>query len=194
MKVSFMKRSVYLSLAICKSKNNFFIGFMVGKQAEMGGIAKNGAKLVTAVACSKVPKITVVIGGSYGAGNYGKTINIKMQYTTHIIAGMCGRAYSPHFLFMWPNARIGVMGGQQAAGVLSQVAMKGKSASLKEIENFERPVIEQFQRESSPYFSTARIWDDAILDPKDTRTVLGLCLAATLNASSSETKYGVFRM
>lgn len=155
-------------------------GFMVGKQAETGGIAKDGAKLVTAVACTKVPKITLIIGGSYGAGNYG----------------MCGRAYSPRFLYMWPNARIAVMGGAQAAGVLSQVAMKskGKTWSAKDIADFERPIIEKFERESSPYYSSARIWDDGVIDPKDTRKVLGLSLAAALQKKKEDTKFGVFRM
>ncbi|XP_022905850.2 probable methylcrotonoyl-CoA carboxylase beta chain, mitochondrial [Onthophagus taurus] len=155
-------------------------GFMVGKQAETGGIAKHGAKLVTAVACAKVPKITLIIGGSYGAGNYG----------------MCGRSYSPRFLYMWPNARISVMGGQQAAGVLSQVAVKtkGKNWSKKDIEDFEKPIIEQFDNESSAYFSSARIWDDGIIDPKDTRKVLGLSLAAALNSEKKKTTFGVFRM
>ncbi|CAH1117341.1 unnamed protein product [Phaedon cochleariae] len=153
-------------------------GFMVGRQAETGGIAKHGAKLVTAVACAKVPKITVIIGGSYGAGNYG----------------MCGRAYSPRFLYMWPNAKIAVMGGPQAAGVLSQVASRGKNWSQQQKEDFERPIIEQFNKEASPYFSSARIWDDGIIDPKDTRKVLGLSLAAALNSESKDTKFGIFRM
>ncbi|XP_017778374.1 PREDICTED: probable methylcrotonoyl-CoA carboxylase beta chain, mitochondrial [Nicrophorus vespilloides] len=155
-------------------------GFMVGKQAEMGGIAKNGAKLVTAVACANVPKITLVIGGSYGAGNYG----------------MCGRAYSPRFLYMWPNSRIAVMGGPQAAGVLSQVAVKAKNKDWKQedVDEFEKPIIEKFDKESSPYYSSARIWDDGIIDPKDTRKVLGLSLAAALNAETKNTKFGVFRM
>ncbi|KRT82189.1 hypothetical protein AMK59_3028, partial [Oryctes borbonicus] len=137
-------------------------------QAETGGIAKHGAKLVTAVACAKVPKITLIIGGSYGAGNYG----------------MCGRAYSPRFLYMWPNAKISVMGGQQAAGVLSQVAIKSKNKNWtkEDVEQFERPIIEQFDRESSAYFSSARLWDDGIIDPKETRKVLGLSLAATMNS------------
>ncbi|XP_060536734.1 probable methylcrotonoyl-CoA carboxylase beta chain, mitochondrial [Cylas formicarius] len=153
-------------------------GFMVGRHAESGGIAKNGAKLVTAVACAKVPKLTVIIGGSYGAGNYG----------------MSGRAYAPRFLFMWPNARIAVMGGPQAAGVLSQVASKNKIWTAEEKEHFENPIIEKFQHESSPYFSTARIWDDGIIDPKDTRKVLGISLAASLNSDIDDTKFGVFRM
>ncbi|GJQ86743.1 hypothetical protein Trydic_g5543 [Trypoxylus dichotomus] len=155
-------------------------GFMVGKQAETGGIAKHGAKLVTAVACAKVPKITLIIGGSYGAGNYG----------------MCGRAYSPRFLYMWPNAKISVMGGQQAAGVLSQVAIKSKNKkwSKEDVEEFERPIIDQFDKESSAYFSSARLWDDGIIDPKETRKILGLSLAATMNSKKSETTFGVFRM
>ncbi|KAG5885362.1 hypothetical protein JTB14_035166 [Gonioctena quinquepunctata] len=153
-------------------------GFMVGRQAETGGIAKHGAKLVTAVACANVPKITVIIGGSYGAGNYG----------------MCGRAYSPRFLYMWPNAKISVMGGPQAAGVLSQVASRGKSWSEQEKKDFEKPIIERFEKEGSPYFSSARIWDDGVIDPKDTRKVLGLSLAAALNSEIKETKFGIFRM
>ncbi|XP_008196307.2 probable methylcrotonoyl-CoA carboxylase beta chain, mitochondrial [Tribolium castaneum] len=153
-------------------------GFMVGRQAEMGGIAKHGAKLVTAVACSKVPKFTLIVGGSYGAGNYG----------------MCGRSYSPRFLYMWPNARISVMGGRQAAGVLSQVQSKGKNWTQKEKDDFEAPIIEQFEREGSPYFSSARLWDDGVIDPKDTRKVLGLSLAAALNAQPEKTEFGIFRM
>ncbi|XP_050311881.1 probable methylcrotonoyl-CoA carboxylase beta chain, mitochondrial [Anthonomus grandis grandis] len=151
-------------------------GFMVGRQAETGGIAKNGAKLVTAVACAQVPKITVIIGGSYGAGNYG----------------MCGRAYSPRFLYMWPNARISVMGGPQAAGVLSQVA--NKQWKEGEQESFEQKIVDKFDREGSPYFSTARLWDDGVIDPKDTRKVLGLSLAAALNKKTPKTEFGIFRM
>lgn len=155
-------------------------GFMVGRQAEAGGIAKNGAKLVTAVACASVPKITLLIGASYGAGNYG----------------MCGRAYSPRFLYMWPNAKIGVMGGPQAAGVLSQVAMASRRQQWTQdkIDDFEKPIIDQFEYESSPYYSSARLWDDGIIDPKDTRKVLGLSLAATLNSNEVPTKFGIFRM
>ncbi|KAF7274481.1 hypothetical protein GWI33_012865 [Rhynchophorus ferrugineus] len=153
-------------------------GFMVGRQAETGGIAKNGAKLVTAVACAQVPKITVIIGGSYGAGNYG----------------MCGRAYSPRFLYMWPNAKISVMGGAQAAGVLSQVASNNKNWTQEQKEQFEKPIREKFDLESSPYFSTARLWDDGVIDPKDTRKVLGLSLAAALNKEIEKTEFGVFRM
>ena len=142
-------------------------GFMVGRDAEAGGIAKDGAKLVTAVSCVPVPKFTVIIGGSHGAGNYG----------------MCGRAYDPRFLFMWPNARISVMGGEQAASVLSTVG----NADPDEIR-------EKYESESNPYYSTARIWDDGIIDPRDTRDVLGLCISASLNASMPDQGYGVFRM
>ncbi|XP_045482299.1 probable methylcrotonoyl-CoA carboxylase beta chain, mitochondrial [Harmonia axyridis] len=154
-------------------------GFMVGKQAETGGIAKNGAKLVTAVATSKVPKITLIIGGSFGAGNYG----------------MCGRSYSPRFLYMWPNSKISVMGGPQAAGVLSQVANKNKDWSSEKISEFEKPIIDEFEKESSAYFSSARLWDDGVIDPKDTRKILGLSLAASLNnCDIEESKHGIFRM
>ncbi|CAH1401588.1 unnamed protein product [Nezara viridula] len=158
-------------------------GFMVGRDAEAGGIAKNGAKMVTAVSCTKVPKITLIVGGSYGAGNYG----------------MCGRAYSPRFLYMWPNARISVMGGEQAAGVLTQIAQdqykrKNKIMTAEEEKKISEPIISQFDRESSPYYSTARIWDDGIIDPLDTRKVLGLSLSACYNAPISDTKYGIFRM
>ncbi|OZG73382.1 methylcrotonoyl-CoA carboxylase [Hahella sp. CCB-MM4] len=158
-------------------------GFMVGKQYEEGGIAKHGAKMVTAVACAEVPKFTVVIGGSFGAGNYG----------------MCGRAYNPRFMWMWPNARIAVMGGEQAAGVLAQVkedAMKrqGQSWTDAEKEAFKAPTIEQFERQSHPYYASARLWDDGIIAPADTRRVLGLAISASLNAPISDTKFGVFRM
>ncbi|MHB8355727.1 MAG: carboxyl transferase domain-containing protein, partial [Vulcanimicrobiaceae bacterium] len=150
-------------------------GFMVGKQYENGGIAKDGAKLVTAVACAEVPKFTVVIGGSFGAGNYG----------------MCGRAYSPRQLWMWPNARISVMGGPQAAGVLSTV--RGEMTPEERAE-FERPILEKYDREGSPYYSTARLWDDGIIDPLDTRKVIALGLDAAANAPLPQTHYGVFRM
>lgn len=158
-------------------------GFMVGKKAEHGGIAKDGAKMVMAVSCAKVPKITCIIGGSYGAGNYG----------------MCGRAFSPRFLYMWPNAKISVMGGEQAAGVLAQVQRDnyeraGKEWSAEEEAAFKQPTLEKYERESSAYFSTARLWDDGIIDPKDTRKVLGLSLSAALNEHAQETKFGVFRM
>uniref|UniRef100_A0A1L8E2B7 Probable methylcrotonoyl-CoA carboxylase beta chain, mitochondrial n=1 Tax=Nyssomyia neivai TaxID=330878 RepID=A0A1L8E2B7_9DIPT len=158
-------------------------GFMVGRDAEAHGIAKNGAKMVTAVACANVPKLTVLIGGSYGAGNYG----------------MCGRAYSPRFLFMWPNSRISVMGGSQAAGVLAQITEEqhkrsGKPWTEEQSEKLKRPIIEQFEHEGSPYFSTARLWDDGIIDPADTRRVLGLSLSAALNNPGDATRFGVFRM
>jgi len=143
------------------------MGFMVGRDAEAGGIAKDGAKLVTAVSCVPVPKFTVIIGGSHGAGNYG----------------MCGRAYDPRFLFMWPNARISVMGGEQAASVLSTVGNADPEA-----------IREKYERESNPYYSTARIWDDGVIDPRDTRDILGLCISSSLNAKMPENRYGVFRM
>ena len=158
-------------------------GFMVGQKYEAGGIAKDGAKLVTAVATTKVPKFTVIIGGSFGAGNYG----------------MCGRAYSPRFLWMWPNARISVMGGEQAASVLAQVKRdnieaKGNSWSKGEEESFKAPIREQYETQGHPYYASARIWDDGIIDPADTRMVLGLGISAALNAPVEETRFGVFRM
>ena len=158
-------------------------GFIVGRDAEHGGIAKNGAKMVTAVACTQVPKITVIIGGSFGAGNYG----------------MCGRAYSPRFLYMWPNARISVMGGEQAAGVLVSLDVKklekqGKQVTPEMVEELKRPIIEKYDKEGHPFFSSARLWDDGIIDPAETRQILGLSLSAALNAPISETKFGVFRM
>jgi acetyl-CoA carboxylase carboxyltransferase component len=150
-------------------------GFMVGKEYENGGIAKDGAKLVTAVACAEVPKFTVVMGGSFGAGNYG----------------MCGRAYSPRQLWMWPNARISVMGGPQAAGVLSTV--KGEMTP-EDKAKFEAPILEKYEREGNPYYSTARLWDDGIIDPLDTRRVLALGLAAARRAPQPRTEFGIFRM
>ncbi|MCG2621334.1 methylcrotonoyl-CoA carboxylase [Arthrobacter sp. I2-34] len=158
-------------------------GFMVGRQYEAGGIAKNGAKMVTAVACARVPKFTIIIGGSYGAGNYS----------------MCGRAYSPRFLWMWPNARISVMGGPQAADVLGSVRQgqseKSGAAWLPEDEEaFKAPIRDQFDRQSTAYYSTARLWDDGVIDPADTRTVLGLALAVAANAPLEPVNYGVFRM
>ena len=150
-------------------------GFMVGKQYETGGIAKDGAKLVTAVACAEVPKFTVVIGGSFGAGNYG----------------MCGRAFSPRQLWMWPNARISVMGGPQAASVLSTV--KG-NMNAEEKAAFEKPILEKYETEGSPYYSTARMWDDGIIDPLDTRRVIALGLQAAAHAPQPPTRFGVFRM
>ena len=147
-------------------------GFMVGREYENKGIARDGAKLVTAVACSVVPKFTVVIGGSFGAGNYG----------------MCGRAYDPRFLWMWPNARISVMGGEQAAGVLATVAGR------EDDEAFKAPIREQYETQGSPYYATARLWDDGIIDPADTRRVLGMALAATSHVPVPEPSYGIFRM
>ncbi|HEX4043762.1 MAG TPA: carboxyl transferase domain-containing protein [Xanthobacteraceae bacterium] len=158
-------------------------GFMVGRDYEAGGIAKDGAKMVAAVACAQVPKITVVIGGSYGAGNYG----------------MCGRAYGPRFLFTWPNARISVMGGEQAARVLATVRRdnieaEGKTWSEVDEEEFKQPIREQYETEGNPYYATARLWDDGIITPAETRRVLGLCFSVALNAPIPETKFGVFRM
>ncbi len=150
-------------------------GFMVGRDYEAGGIAKHGAKMVTAVACARVPKLTVVIGGSYGAGNYS----------------MCGRAYSPRFLWMWPNARISVMGGEQAASVLATV--RG-DMSAEEEEAFKAPIRAQYEHQGNPYYSTARLWDDGVIDPADTRTVVGLALSAVGNAPVRPVSYGVFRM
>jgi 3-methylcrotonyl-CoA carboxylase beta subunit len=158
-------------------------GFMVGKAAEAGGIARDGAKMVTAVACAQVPKVTVIIGGSYGAGNYA----------------MCGRAYSPRFLYTWPNARISVMGGAQAAGVLATVRRdnieaEGKKWSAEEEAAFKKPILENFEREGHPYFATARIWDDGIITPQETRRVVALSLSAALNAPIPDMRFGVFRM
>ncbi len=158
-------------------------GFMVGSRYEAGGIAKEGAKLVTAVSCAQVPKFTVVIGGSYGAGNYG----------------MCGRAFSPRFLWMWPNARISVMGGEQAASVLATVKRegmekRGEDWPADQEESFKAPVREKYEEEGNPYYSTARLWDDGVIAPEDTRQVLSLALSASLNAPVKETKFGVFRM
>lgn len=158
-------------------------GFMVGKKYENAGIAKDGAKMVTAVACSSVPKFTVVIGGSFGAGNYA----------------MCGRAYGARFLWMWPNARISVMGGEQAASVLATVKRdgieaSGKDWSAEEEEAFKAPIREQYESQGSPWYATARLWDDGIIDPADTRRVLGLAISASLNAPIEPAKFGVFRM
>ncbi|MBO0709690.1 MAG: methylcrotonoyl-CoA carboxylase [Acetobacteraceae bacterium] len=158
-------------------------GFMVGRKYESGGIAKDGAKMVTAVASTSVPKFTVIIGGSYGAGNYG----------------MCGRAYDPRFLWMWPNARISVMGGEQAASVLAQVRRdnleaRGEIWTADAEEAFKAPLRAQFENQGHPYFATARLWDDGIIDPAETRRVLGLSISAALNAPIEETRFGVFRM
>jgi 3-methylcrotonyl-CoA carboxylase beta subunit len=154
-------------------------GFMVGGKYEAEGIAKHGAKLVTAVATASVPKITVLIGGSFGAGNYG----------------MCGRAYSPRFLFTWPNARISVMGGEQAASVLATVHRDAEKWTPEEAEAFKAPIRQKYEDEGNPYYATARLWDDGIIDPAQTRDVLGLALAAALNAPVEEVpRFGVFRM
>ena len=158
-------------------------GFMVGRKYENEGIARNGAKMVTAVATAAVPKFTIIIGGSFGAGNYG----------------MCGRAYSPRFLWMWPNARISVMGGEQAASVLATVKRdgieaKGGAWSADEENTFKAPIKEQYEVQGHPYFATARLWDDGVIDPADTRRVLALGLSAAMNAPIAETKFGVFRM
>ncbi|HEX7867161.1 MAG TPA: carboxyl transferase domain-containing protein, partial [Variovorax sp.] len=158
-------------------------GFMVGRKYENEGIARHGAKMVTAVATANVPKFTIIIGGSFGAGNYG----------------MCGRAYSPRFLWMWPNARISVMGGEQAASVLATVKrdgieLKGGSWSKEEEEAFKSPIRQQYEDQGHPYYATARLWDDGIIDPADTRRVLALGLAAARNAPVPEPKFGIFRM
>ena len=159
-------------------------GFMVGKKYESEGIAKHGAKMVTAVSTVKVPKLTVIIGGSFGAGNYG----------------MCGRAYGPRFLWMWPNARISVMGGEQAAQVLTTVRQEGlkakgkKEMSPKEVEEFQKPILEKYEREGSPYYSTARLWDDGIIDPAQTRHILGLALSVSLRVPIEDPQFGIFRM
>jgi 3-methylcrotonyl-CoA carboxylase beta subunit len=158
-------------------------GFMVGRKYENEGIARHGAKMVTAVATAQVPKFTVIIGGSFGAGNYG----------------MCGRAYSPRFLWMWPNARISVMGGEQAASVLARIRRdsieaKGGNWSPEQEEAFKSPIREQYEKQGHPYYASARLWDDGVIDPLDTRFVLGLGISASLNAPIPETKFGVFRM
>ena len=153
-------------------------GFMVGREYENKGIARDGAKLVTAVACSVVPKFTVVIGGSFGAGNYG----------------MCGRAYDPRFLWMWPNARISVMGGEQAASVLATVHRDAESWSREEAEAFKAPIREKYEAEGNPYYATARLWDDGVIDPADTRDIVGLALSVTSQAPLEPVSYGVFRM
>jgi 3-methylcrotonyl-CoA carboxylase beta subunit len=156
---------------------------MVGRKYEAGGIAKDGAKMVTAVACANVPKFTLIIGGSFGAGNYG----------------MCGRAYSPRFLWMWPNARISVMGGEQAASVLATVRRdnieaRGGTWSGAEEEAFKAPIRAQYETQGHPYYASARLWDDGIIDPAETRRVLALALSASLNAPIEQTDFGVFRM
>jgi len=153
-------------------------GFMVGKEYEHRGIAKDGAKLVTAVACTSVPRFTVVLGGSFGAGNYG----------------MSGRAYDPRFLWMWPGARISVMGGEQAASVLATVQRDLADAPPEQVEAFKDPIRAQYETQGNPYYATARLWDDGVIDPADTRRVLALGLAAAANAPIAEPSYGIFRM
>jgi 3-methylcrotonyl-CoA carboxylase beta subunit len=158
-------------------------GFMVGQQYEAGGIAKHGAKMVTAVACAQVPKLTVLIGGSFGAGNYG----------------MCGRAYDPRFMFMWPNARISVMGGEQAAGVMAQLRReqlekKGQAISAEEEAAIKQPILDTYESQGHPYYASARLWDDGVIDPAETRMTLGLALSAALNKPIEETRFGIFRM
>ena len=158
-------------------------GFMVGKKYEHGGIARDGAKLVHAVANAQVPKFAIIVGGSYGAGNYA----------------MCGRGYKPRLLFMYPNSRISVMGGEQAASVLSTVKIKqlekqGKKLSDEEIRKIQEPILQKYEEEASPYYSTARLWDDGIIDPLDTRNVIALGISMSLNREIPEQKYGIFRM
>jgi len=184
---SALKATHFIELACARRIPLVFLqnvtGFMVGREYEERGIAKDGAKMVHAVANAAVPKFTVIIGGSFGAGNYG----------------MCGRAYSPRQLWMWPNARISVMGGEQAASVLAQVKEEqairaGKALTAEDIDAIKDPTLEKYEVEGNPYFSTARLWDDGVIRPRDTRTVLGLGISAALNAPIPETKFGVFRM
>jgi 3-methylcrotonyl-CoA carboxylase beta subunit len=184
---SSLKATHFIELACQRGIPLLFLqnitGYMVGRKYEAGGIAKDGAKMVTAVATARVPKFTAIIGGSYGAGNYG----------------MCGRAYSPRFLWMWPNARISVLGGEQAASVLATVRRdgiegKGGSWSKDEEEKFKNPIREQYERQGHPYYASARLWDDGVVDPAETRRMLGLAISASLNAPVEETKFGVFRM
>jgi 3-methylcrotonyl-CoA carboxylase beta subunit len=184
---SALKGAHFIELAAQRGVPLLFLqnitGFMVGKKYESRGIAKDGAKMVTAVSCAQVPKLTVILGGSFGAGNYG----------------MCGRAFNPRFLWSWPNARISVMGGEQAASVLATVRRDGIEAkggkwSKEEEEAFKSPIRDQYERQGHPYYATARLWDDGVIDPADTRRVLALALATTANAPIEETRYGVFRM
>jgi len=177
---SSLKAAHFIELACQRGIPLIFLqnisGYMVGKKYEAGGIAKDGAKMVTAVATARVPKFTMILGGSFGAGNYG----------------MCGRAYGPRFLWMWPNARISVMGGEQAASVLATV--RGEFRSKADEEAFKNPIREQYERQGHPYYSSARLWDDGVVDPADTRRLLALAISASLNASVEPTKFGVFRM
>ena len=177
---SSLKAAHFIELACQRGIPLLFLqnitGYMVGKKYEAGGIAKDGAKMVTAVATAAVPKLTMIVGGSFGAGNYG----------------MCGRAYGPRFLWMWPNARISIMGGEQAASVLATV--KGEFPSPEAEQAFKQPIREQYERQGHPYYSSARLWDDGVVDPADTRRLLGLALSAALNAPIEKTRFGVFRM
>jgi 3-methylcrotonyl-CoA carboxylase beta subunit len=177
---SSLKAAHFIELAAQRGIPLVFVqnitGYMVGKKYEAGGIAKDGAKMVQAVATAKVPKFTLIVGGSFGAGNYG----------------MCGRAYGPRFLWMWPTARISIMGGEQAASVLATV--KGDFKSKDEEEKFKQPIREQYERQGHPYYSSARLWDDGVIDPLDTRRLLGLAISASLNAPIEETKFSIFRM
>ena len=184
---SALKGTHFVELCVQRDVPMLFLqnisGFMVGQRYEAGGIAKDGAKLVTAVACANVPKITLIVGGSFGAGNYG----------------MCGRAYSPRFLFMWPSARISVMGGEQAASVLATLRRdaleaEGREWPKAEEEAFKAPIRAKYEAEGSPYYATARLWDDGIVAPQETRRVLSLAFSATLNAGVQATRFGVFRM
>jgi 3-methylcrotonyl-CoA carboxylase beta subunit len=177
---SSLKATHFIELACQRGIPLLFVqnitGYMVGKKYESGGIAKDGAKMVTAVATAKVPKFTMIVGGSFGAGNYG----------------MCGRAYSPRFLWMWPNARISIMGGEQASSVLATV--RGNFKSKEEEEAFKKPLREQYETQGHPYYASARLWDDGVVDPADSRRLLALAISASLNAPIEETKFGVFRM
>jgi 3-methylcrotonyl-CoA carboxylase beta subunit len=177
---SSLKATHFIELACQRGIPLLFLqnitGYMVGKKYEAGGIAKDGAKMVTAVATARVPKLTLIVGGSFGAGNYG----------------MCGRAYGPRFLWMWPNARISIMGGEQAASVLATV--KGEFPSREAEEKFKNPIREQYERQGHPYYASARLWDDGVVDPADTRRLLGLAVSASLNAPVEDTRFGVFRM
>jgi 3-methylcrotonyl-CoA carboxylase beta subunit len=177
---SSLKAAHFIELACQRGIPLLFLqnisGYIVGRKYEAGGIAKDGAKMVTAVATAKVPKFTAIIGGSHGAGNYG----------------MCGRAYSPRFLWMWPNARISVLGGEQAASVLATV--RGNFKTQADENAFKAPILEQYERQGHPYYASARLWDDGVVDPADMRRLLGLAISASLNAPAEETKFGVFRM
>jgi len=184
---SSLKAAHFIELAAQRGIPLLFLqnitGYMVGRKYEAGGIAKDGAKMVTAVATAKVPKFTMIVGGSFGAGNYG----------------MCGRAYSPRFLWMWPNARISVLGGEQASSVLATVRRdgieaRGGSWSKDEEAAFKAPILEQYERQGHPYYASARLWDDGVIDPADARRLLGLAISASLNAPIEPTKFGVFRM